>query len=115
MQEAKLLQNVDVIRSNLHNSLDSQRKDLLSLQKQLSNCKGAALRISRSNNIDELSAHIDWVDSRVNDLISSVGMLILIQCVKVTVQCGVLTVVCLLLTLNLFVTGVVHHTHHSAV
>ena len=71
-QEAKLLHNVDAITSMLHNSVDSQRKDLLSLQKQVSNCKSSALRISRSNNINELSAHIDWVDSRVTDLTNSV-------------------------------------------
>ena len=72
-QKDKVLQNVDAIRLRSHKSLDSQRKGLLSLQKQLSSCKGSALRMSRSNNIDELSAHINWVDSRVTDLTSSVG------------------------------------------
>ena len=71
-QEEKVLQNVDVIRSRSHKYLDSQRKGLLSLQKQLSNCKGLALRMSRSNTIEELTAHIKWVDSRVTDLTSSV-------------------------------------------
>ena len=71
-QEAKVLQDIDVIRSRSRKSLDSQHKDLLSLQQQLSNCKSSVLRMSRSNNIDELSAHINWVDNRVTDLTSSV-------------------------------------------
>ena len=71
-QEAQVLQDIDVIRSRSLKSLDSQHKDLLSLQQQLSNCKGSVLRMSGSNNIDELSTHINWVDSRVTDLTSSV-------------------------------------------
>ena len=71
-QEAKVLQNVDVIRSTLHNSLTSQRKDLLSLEEQLNSCKGSVSGMIQSNNIDELSVHINWVDSRVTDLTSSV-------------------------------------------
>ena len=37
-QEAKVLQNIDVIRSMSHKFLDAQRKDILSLEKQLNDC-----------------------------------------------------------------------------
>lgn len=71
-QEAKILQNIDVIRSKSHVSLDSQRKGLSSLEDQLNNCKGSVSGMIQSNNIDELLMHINWVDSRVADLTSSV-------------------------------------------
>ena len=71
-QEAKVLQNIDVIRSMSHDSLDSQRKGLSSLEDQLSNCKGSVSGMIQSNNIDELLTYINWVDTRVTDLTSSV-------------------------------------------
>ena len=67
-QEAKVLQNIDVIRSTSHNSLDSQRKDLSSLEEQLSNCNGSVSGMIQSSNIDELLMYINWVDSRVTEL-----------------------------------------------
>ena len=71
-QEAKVLQNIDVIRSTSHNSLDSQRKYLLSLEEQLNNCNGSVSVMIQSRNIDELLTHINWVDSRVTELTSLV-------------------------------------------
>ena len=58
-QEAKVLQNNDVIRSTSHNSLDSQRKDLLSLEEQLNNCNGSVSAMIQSSNVDELLMYID--------------------------------------------------------
>ena len=71
-QEAKLLQNIDVIRSASHSSLDSQRKDLSSLEEQLNNCNVSVSGMIQSSNIDELLTYINWVDSRVTDLTSLV-------------------------------------------
>lgn len=71
-QEAKVLQNIDVIRSASHGSLDSQRKGLSSLEEQLRNCNVSVSGMNQSNNIDELLTYINWVDSRVTDLTTSV-------------------------------------------
>ena len=71
-QEAKVLQNIDVIRSTSHNSLDSQRKEISSLEEQLNNCNVSISGMIRSSNIDELLTYINWVDSRVTDLTSLV-------------------------------------------
>ena len=71
-EEAKVLQNINIIRSASHSSLDSQRKDLSSLEEQLNNCNVSVSGMIQSSNIDELLTYINWIDSRVTDLTSSV-------------------------------------------